>query len=55
LELITEMSGEVGCWFGLEGCLVGVSRFKVTESELRIKSSMIVPRWSVVGECQRDE
>ena len=55
LFVIVVMSGEVGCWLGLLGTLVGVSRLRVTWSDVKMMSSMVVPLWSVVGENHRGE
>ena len=49
------MSGEVGCWFGLFGSLVGWSWFRMAWFEEVRASSMVSPLWSVVGEYQRGE
>lgn len=54
LEMVV-MSGEVDCWFGFGGTLVGVSWFSVRWFELVMRCSMVVPLWSVYGECHRLE
>ena len=46
------MSGDVGCWCGLFGTLVGVSVLSVMWLELESVSEISSPRWSSVYECQ---
>ena len=45
------MSGEMGCWFGLNGSRVGVFWLRMMWFELRMSEVMSWSLWSVKGQC----
>ena len=52
---IVDISGEVFFWFILLGIRVGESVFNTMWFEANRISSIVLPRWSIWVECQREE
>ena len=46
------ISGDVGCWSDVVGFLVGVFVFRGRCVEFCMRSAMMLPLWSFVGENQ---